>query len=152
MFAPVHEFVYLVPDSANSIFKEMMMDLQLPTTSPLQHLLSIFIGEYIDVVIGSYWLVTGSVQYSVPSRRIFWCDKCPLSKPTFLGLLVKSLVGNFFGKFSKSWQSQSTRSTHVHIHTVRHTSNIKHACPQRKNCNYILHTYYNNITFKLLVT
>jgi hypothetical protein len=103
----LHQYMF-VPDSPNSIFKEMMMDLQLPTTSPLQYLLSIFIGEYIDVVIGSYWLVTGSVQYSVPSRRIFWCGKCPLSKPTFLGLLVKSLVGNFFGKFSKSWQSQST--------------------------------------------
>ena len=69
----LHQYMF-VPDSPNSIFKEMMMDLQLPTTSPLQHLLSIFIGEYIDVVIGSYWLVTGYVQYSVPSRRIyFWC-------------------------------------------------------------------------------
>jgi hypothetical protein len=113
----LHQYMF-VPDSPNSIFKEMMMDLQLPTTSPLQYLLSIFIGEYIDVVIGSYWLVTGSVQYSVPSRRIFWCGKCPLSKPTFLGLLVKSLVGNFFGKFSKSCKAK--------VHTVRHTSNIKH--------------------------
>jgi hypothetical protein len=68
------------------------MDMQLPTTSPLQHLLSIlFIGEYIDVVIGSYWLVTGSVQYSVSSRRIYFgAANVHCQNPRFWGCLSVS--------------------------------------------------------------
>ena len=131
----LHQYICLLPDSPNSIFKEMMMDLQLPTTSPLHNTcFSIFIGEYIDVVIGSYWLVTGSVYTSILYHPdvYFGAANAHCQNPRFWSCLSQSLVGNFFGKLAK-WQSQSSGDFFL---AVRHTSNIKHACPQRKNCNY----------------
>ena len=70
------------------------MDLQLPTTSPLHNTcFSIFIGEYIDVVIGSYWLVTGSV-YTVFCiiQTYILVRQMPIVKTHVSGVACQSLV------------------------------------------------------------
>jgi len=79
---------------------EMMMDLQLPTTSPLHNTcFSIFIGEYIDVVIGSYWLVTASV-YSILYHPDVYILVLQMSivKTHVSGVACQSLVSHFLGR------------------------------------------------------